>query len=465
MRLPFGLEIRRKATPATMSSVSDNRGWWPLVVREPFTGAWQRDIEWTAESVLAHQAVYACVTLIASDIGKLRIKLVQQDANQIWEETSSPAFSPVLRKPNRFQNHIQFKEWWATSKLTRGNTYVLKERDARGVVRALYLLDPHRVTVLVAPDGSVFYQLQADNLSNVREPITAPASEIMHDRMNCLFHPLVGVSPIFASGLAATMGLKAQNNSANFFEKGSNPSGILTAPATIDDVTAKRLKEDWEANFSGDNSGRVAVLGDGLKFEPMRMTAVDAQLIQHLKFTAEAVCSTFHVPPFKAGVGSMPTYQNAEILNGIYYSDCLQSHIESFEAVMDEGLGLLETKDGKTLGVELDLDALLRMDTATQITTLAAGVRGGIYTPNDARKKVDLKPLEGGNTVYLQEQDHSLEALAKRDAREDPFASAPPPARSAEPEPEPDDSEPEPDDDVERAVSYWRKHATELRAA
>src|SRR4030042_1142583 len=102
------------ALSPTLSSV-DSRGGWTPYLREPFAGAWQRDIEWSVDTVLAHHAVYTCVTLIASDIGKLRPKLVQMDGNGIWTETTSPAFSPVLRRPNRYQNHIQFKEWWVTS--------------------------------------------------------------------------------------------------------------------------------------------------------------------------------------------------------------------------------------------------------------------------------------------------------------------------------------------------------------
>jgi len=452
------------AKAATMQTVSDNRGWgrWAFTVQEPSSGAWQRDIEWTTDTVLAHHAVYACITLIASDIGKLRPKLVLKDADGIWTETESAAFGPVLRKPNRYQNHIQFKEWWITSKLIHGNAYALKDRDRRGVVVALYLLDPSRVTVMVSPEGAVFYQLGADNLSGLKEVgITVPASEIIHDRMNCLFHPLVGVSPIFASGLAANVGLKIQGNSARFFAKGSNPSGILSAPTEISHDEAEYIQKQWENNFGGDNSGRVAVVGNNLKFEPMRMTAVDSQLIQHLKWTAETVCSTFHVPPFKVAIGNMPTFQNAEILNGIYYSDCLQSHIESFEAVMDDGLGLLETKDGKTLGIELDLDALLRMDSATQIKTLSEGIGGGVYTPNEARRKVDLKPLVGGDTVYLQQQEFSLAALAKRDARPDPFATSPPPASPTPPMTPPDDPDEPDDQDMERGVEFWRKATTE----
>src|SRR6266576_7305954 len=78
-----------------LQSVSDRGGWFPII-NEPFTGAWQRNLSERRESVLAFGAVYAVVTLIASDIGKIRLRLVQQDSNGIWEETTSPAFSPVL---------------------------------------------------------------------------------------------------------------------------------------------------------------------------------------------------------------------------------------------------------------------------------------------------------------------------------------------------------------------------------
>ncbi len=416
----FGLEIRRTGT---LTPVSSNRGgWWP-VIREPFTGAWQRNKEIRTDSVLAHHAVYSCITRISQDIGKLRPKLVEKDEDGIWTETESPAFSGVLSQPNRFQNYIQFQEWWITSKLIHGNAYGLLERDNRGTVSSIYILDPTRVVVLVAPDGAVFYELRADNLAGFEtDKIAVPASEIIHDRMNCLFHPLVGVSPIFACGTAANMGLEIENNSSAFFGNGSNPSGIISSPLSITPEKSSQLSAIWNAQFGGQGSGGVAVLGDAMKFEVMRMSAVDSQLIEQLKWTAETVCATFHVPPFKVGVGAQPTYQNAEIMNQIYYSDCLQSHIESFELSMDAALGLRwKMTSGKTLGVELDLDGLLRMDTASQVTTLAAAVSGSIYSPNDARKKLDKKPVPGGDSIYLQQQYFSLEALADRDANK-PFA-------------------------------------------
>lgn len=436
MKLPFGLTItRQKAVPpASATAVAENRGGWYNLIRESFTGAWQQNITVDYNSVLSYNAVYACITLIASDISKLCVELVQEDDDGIWTETDSPAYSPVLRKPNRYQNRIQFWEGWILSKLMRGNTYVLKQRDNRQVVTALYVLDPNRVKVLVADDGSVWYQLGSDNLSAIGEAITVPASEIIHDRFNCLFHPLVGTSPIFAAGVAATQGLAIQNNSATFFGNKSQPGGVLTAPGAISDETAARLKDAWETKFSGENAGKVAVLGDGLTYERMALTAEESQLIDQLKWTAEVVCSVFHVPPYKIGVGQMPTNNNVQALNVEYYSQCLQSLIEAAELCLDEGLGIGEGVPigGKIYGTQFDIDNLLRMDSVSQMEVLEKGA--GIMEIDEMRARLGLKKTEGGNAVYLQQQNYSLPALAKRDASDDPFgtASAPDPTPIAD---------------------------------
>lgn len=452
----FGLEVTLAArAPAGLQTVSDNRGGWYPMIREAFTGAWQRNMEWTTDTVLAHHAVYACITRIAQDIGKLRPKLVEQDKDGIWTETDNTAHSPVLRRPNRFQNHIQFKESWAISKLTHGNTYVLIERDARQVPRAYYILDPTRVTVLVAPDGSVFYQLKQDNLAGIENDLPAvPASEIIHDRINCLYHPLVGTSPIFACGTAANMGLQIQKNSSSFFGNASMPSGVLSAVVDITPAKSAELSALWNARFGPNGEGGVAVLGSGMKFESMRMTATDSQLIEQLKWTAETVCSTFHVPPWKVGIGPQPAYTKPEIANQAYYSDCLQSLIEQWELCMDEAFGFTTPVEGRMLGVELDLDGLLRMDMASQITTLKDAVGGSLLTVNDARRRIDEKPVEGGDTIWMQQQNYSLKALAERD-RNDPFAKPPAPALPA-PEPQKQIAAGEPaEDEEEDATRSW----------
>src|SRR6478736_1747629 len=141
-------------------------GWWPWV-REPYTGAWQKNDEWHLDDVSAYHAVYSCITLIASDIGKMPFKVLREDQDGIWNATTYKNFNKLLKKPNPYQNHIQFKQWWATSKLFRGNTYGLKYRGPAGQVERIYILNPDLVTPLVSDSGEVFYQLSADNLSGI----------------------------------------------------------------------------------------------------------------------------------------------------------------------------------------------------------------------------------------------------------------------------------------------------------
>ena len=416
MRL-FGLEITRtKAAPGPQAWSSTSGGWWPII-REPFTGAWQRNMEINVDTATSFHADFACKTLIARDIAKLRLKLSEKDANDIWSETTNPAFSPVLRRPNLYQTRNQFWECWLLSKLSRGNTYVLKVRDQRNVVVALHVLDPTRVHPLVADDGSVFYRLYDDNLVGIDDAIVVPAREIIHDRMNCLFHPLCGTPPIFASGLASMLGLNAQKASALLFENNSTPGGLLTAPGEISEVQEQRIKEQWEGRFSRANLGRVAVMSGGMKYEKLPMTHVEVQMIENLKWSAEVVCSVYHVPPYKVGVGALPSYNNVQALNVEYYSQALQSHIEEIEELLDHGLGI---GWGEGLGTEFDTDTLLRMDSVTQMDVLQKSA--GILSPNEQRKKLDLVPKKGGDSPMLQQQDFSLEALAKRDAQADPFA-------------------------------------------
>lgn len=441
----FGLTIPFTGEKKDLSPVDANRGWWPLL-RESFTGAWQTNVEVRLETVLSFHADFACRTLIASDIAKLRLMLVRKDDNGIWSETTNPAYSPVLRKPNRFQTRIQFFESWVLSKLQRGNTYILKQRDNRGVVVALYVLDPTLVQPLVSETGDIFYELRTDHLSGLTERVVVPAREIIHDRFNCFFHPLVGLSPIFASGLASMQGLAIQNNSTKFFQNGSQPGGILSAPGSIADETAARLKEYWETNFSGANRGKVAVVGDGLKYEVLSEKAVDAQLIEQLKWSAEIVCGVYHVPAFMVGVGQQPSYNNVQNLTLQYYSQCLQKLIEDIEACLDEGLGM----DGVNIGVEFSLDDLLRMDTATQFDV--AQKAKGIATLDEQRKRIGYGPVTGGDTIYLQQQDHSLAAIAARDEQLIAGTLNPQPA----PTPAPEDEEDIADaggDDTERTIA------------
>lgn len=441
MRL-FGFDIA--ITKANLSPVRSSSGWFGII-HESFAGAFQANVEVDApRDILSFSGLYAPVTLIAGDIAKLRVKMTARQESGIWTEveTNSP-FLPVLRKPNSYQTRVQFIEFWMLMKILYGNVYVLKVRDNRGIVVEMHVLDSERVTPLVAPSGDVYYQISADYLAGLEQGLTVPASEIIHDRMNCLWHPLVGIAPIYAAALSATQGRKIQNGSAKFFQNMSRPSGMLTSPNSIDDETAARLKQGWEENYGGGNLGRVAVAGSGLDYKAFTIPAEQAQLIEQLEWTVKDIARALLVPQFMVG-GNPPAGGTVEAETLRYYTQCLQKYLEQAEACLDDGLAL-----PSGYRTEFDTDGLIRMDSVAQIDVLSKAVGGAIMTPNEARYRMALPPVTGGNTPYLQQQNYSLEALAKRDAQDDPFAKQGAPAAPAP------DSEPAPaeDDAAEEAAA------------
>lgn len=452
----FGIELWRRKTASEAVPIPAPSRWMGLVL-ESFAGAWQSSVTIDrTETLLSYGPVFAIITGIASDVAKMRAKLMRLDEKTgIWKEDDRKSpFAPVLRKPNHYQNRIKFIQAWIISKLIYGNTYVLKERDARGVVVGLYILDPRRVTPLVAPNGSIFYRCAVDNLTGLMQEITVPASEIIHDLMCPLWHPLVGVSPLYAAAVSATQGNRIQGNSAQFFQNMSRPSGVLTGPGEIGDETAARLKAAWESNFSGGNIGKVAVVGDDLKYIPMSIPAEQSQLVEQLNWTVADCARPFHYPIHKL-TGTLPAGYNVESTNLMYYTDCLQILIEDLELCLDEGIEL-----PADLGVELDISGLIRMDAAGRYKKYESGIKAGWMKPNEARAEENLDPVAGGGTPYMQQQNFSLAALEKRDATDDPFKTAGP-APSAAPAAANDEEE---EEEEEEGEGEGKTAAAELAA-
>nr|WP_315041326.1 phage portal protein [uncultured Moraxella sp.] len=404
------LDYFRKKSITPVSS----GGNWMTIVHEPFTGAWQRNQELKRTDLMSYHAVFSCVSLIASDVGKLRF-VTKKQKDGVLMPCGSKA-QRLLKKPNHYQTWQQFAESWATSKASHGNTYVYIHRDVFGDVWQLYVLNPDRVKPMVSDSGAVFYQISRDKLFNFEHDTIVPASEIIHDRFNCFYHSLVGLSPIVASAVSANHGVAIQSNQTILFGNASRPSGILTTPTPISESKANELRERWQKNYSGLQQGGIAVLGDGVKYEGIAVSSSDAQLLEQLKMTGEIVCSVFHVPAFKAGLGAIPAGQKVGDLNEIYYSDCLQHYIEAIENLLDVHLDL---EDG--VEIEAELGSLIRMDSTSQMDYLTKGTGSGIISPNEARAKIGLKPVIGGESPLMQQQNYSLEALAKRDNQDDPF--------------------------------------------
>jgi len=438
-----GYELQVTKVPAGLAPVPGRSrlGGWPTV-REPYPGGWQHNADLPIDSAVRNPTIFSCATLIAETIGKCQLRLVEQVEPDVWVPTQNPAYSPVLRKPNRYQTIQKFLEAWLSSKLLTGNAFILKQRDQRGVVVALYPLDPAKVTPLIAPDGAIYYELQRHELAGLTveqsgaDRVVVPAREIIHDLMVPLFHPLVGVSPVYACATAALQGLSIQDNSAAFFANGSQPSGVILVPKEISEEDANALATSWYTKHGGANVGKIAILPGGMTYAPAGASAVDSQLVEQLRWTTETICGVFKVPAALIDSSHAAPYGNSEQLVQQYYSQCLQALMTAIELSLDEGLEL-----ARPLGTEFNVDDLYWMDTATRTKAAADAIGSATLTPNEARRKYfGYGPLAGGDTAYMQQQNFSLAALAARD-RTNPLAATPSAAAVPAVPPAADDAE------------------------
>jgi HK97 family phage portal protein len=431
----FGFEIGRKKELQTIEG--QYRDGWRRIM-EPFSGAWQQNVSEKRGDLITYPTLYACLYRISSDIGKLPFMLTNttpEGITRLAPEAQQAAYA-VLKQPNAFQTEGQFREYWMLSKLTQGNTYVLKRRDQRGMVVDEYILDPERVMPMVSDAGEVFYQLYIDPLNTIPQNYPAPnlivpASEIIHDRCMCVHNPLIGIPPLAAAYWPALKNMKIMRSATEFFANNAQPGGILTAPAGMSDLDAEAVKQYWATNFTGQNSGRIAIIGADMKFTAFAQKSVDSQMVEQMRYSDEQICQPFGIPPFKVGIGTIPSGLGVDGLNQLYYADALQPHIEHMEALLDKGL-----KISKPLGVELDLAPLLRMDEAKRADVESKLVMGKIKTPDEARLRFNLAGTGGGNTLWGQNQDYPLGMLADR-ATWDPNLLTNQPAPAPAPEPAP----------------------------
>ena len=139
----------------------------------------------------------------------------------------------------------------SSRKLVHGNTYALKQRDGRGVVTALYLLDPDARAPARGARRVGLLRAQA------RRPVASAAGAARRARARDHPRRRRGALPSARRPLAdlclgpgGDAGPEDPGRLDSLFANGSNPGGVLTAPGAISDATAARLKAYWDTNYT-----------------------------------------------------------------------------------------------------------------------------------------------------------------------------------------------------------------------
>jgi HK97 family phage portal protein len=312
-----------------------------------------------------------------------------------------------LKYPNEYQTFDQFIYNVVAQMLFDGECMVLIVRDNRAAPVALHICPRGTASPQINPEtGDFFYSIGSNPMLPEQTDYIVSSMDIIHFRQHTPRHPLIGESPIKAAALAIGINVALSETQAAFFSNMNRPSGILSTDTVLTKEQMIRLREAFDEQSKDWAKGKMPILGGGLKFEQMSVNSVDAQLIESQRMSGEDIARVFGVPLPIIGDLSKATLSNVEQLISMWLSISLGSLLESIERSLDKAFNLSANEY-----IELDVSALLRTDFSGRIEGYTKGIQGGLYTPNEAREKEGLSPVESGDIPYLQAQMTPLSLL------------------------------------------------------
>ncbi len=359
---------------------------------------------------LTFPAVYSSIDIISSDIARLPMRHWKDDGERRQEVRDSWPCR-TLDKPNEYQTGFDLMKQLIASQLYRGNGYLFPIRNRRNQIDELHCLFPDYVWIYRTGTTEYFYNVSAQPLADIESAVMVPPRDMFHHRMLTINDPLWGITPMVAAAISSSAGLAILRSSEKFFNRMARPSGVLSTDKSLARQKAEEMKERWQRIYAGEEgAGDVAVLEEGLQWKPLTMTAVDAQLIDQLRYSVEDVARVYRVPLFMLGDLTKVNYNSSEQLTRIYWAGCLSAHMQSLEWRISQFFGM----DGRTEYLEFDLDALFKAEEQARIETLSRSVQGGLRSNNEARRVLGLNPVAGGDTVFMQQQMVPVAQLAGR---------------------------------------------------
>ena len=356
----------------------------------------------TERSAMQMTAVYSCVRILAEAIAGLPVHLYRYtDAGGKEKALDHPLYLLLHDEPNPEMSSFVFRETLMTHLLLWGNAYAQIIRNGRGEVVALYPLMPNKMTVDRDDTGQLYYRYQRslEEAGRKAETVVLRPSDVLHIP-GLGFDGLVGYSPIAMAKNAIGLAIATEEYGAKFFANGAAPSGVLEHPGTIKDP--QRVREAWQSQFGGSqNSGKIAVLEEGMKYTPISISPEQAQFLETRKFQINEIARIFRVPPHMVGDLEKSSFSNIEQQSLEFVKYTLDPWVIRWEQSIQRTL--LTTEEKKTYFVKFNVEGLLRGDYQSRMNGYATARQNGWMSANDIREleNLDRIPTEDGGDLYL----------------------------------------------------------------
>jgi HK97 family phage portal protein len=199
---------------------------------------------------------------------------------------------------------------------------------------------------------------------------------------------LEGLSPIAYAREAIGLGLGAERYAGKFFGDSAVPAGVLTSDQRIGEDRAEMLQARWEQRHKGRR--RIAVLGDGARFQAITIAPEEAQFIETSKANVSTIARYFGIPAEMVNgetAGHM-AYSSPEMRS----TDLLTFTIRPWLLRVERAVsGLLPS----TQRARFNAGGMVRATLADRYTAHESGIRAGWLLPSEVRELEDRPPVAG----------------------------------------------------------------------
>ena len=348
-------------------------------------------------------AVYSCVRILAEAVAGLPLHLYRYNDDGGKEKAiDHPLYRLLHDEPNPEMSSFVFRETLMTHLLLWGNAYAQVIRNGKNEVVALYPLMPNKMSVDRDSSGQLYYSYYRGTDEAIRDKehtVILKPTDVLHIP-GLGFDGLVGYSPIAMAKNAIGMAIACEEFGARFFANGAAPSGVLEHPGTIRDPS--RLRETWQSQFGGaSNSGKVAILEEGMKYTPISISPEQAQFLETRKFQINEIARIFRVPPHMVGDLEKSSFSNIEQQSLEFVKYTLDPWVIRWEQSLQRAL--LGFGEKEKYFFKFNLEGLLRGDYQSRMNGYAIGRQNGWMSANDIREleNLDRIPAEDGGDLYL----------------------------------------------------------------
>lgn len=333
----------------------------------------------TTNDALSLSAVYRSVSILSTAMKQLGIHAYRD------EELVRP--TPLwMRQPDPKMTRETWMESTVNSLALAGNAYWLVTRNPRGETISLEVLNPFNVMI------------QTDDYGNVQSyfyngTTTYGLDQVQHLALMRVPGNVYGLGPIQSAQKELLSAVDTRDYASAWFTDSGVPNGILKSDQMLSPDQASSAKDAWNAT-AGAKYG-VAVLGNGISYQPMYLNPKDAQFIENQQFSVTQIARLFGIPSqmLLASVdGNSMTYSNMEQEQMAFVRYTLSQYIVEIESAMT----FLATRGTE---VKLNISSLLRTDTLTRYQAHQIALAAGWLTIDEVREIENLPPIIGGTIV------------------------------------------------------------------